>query len=140
MSNKRPIAILLVEDDEIDQLTMKRMLLKSKLQHTFHIKEDGLQAIEFLKENYENLKIDLVLTDINMPIMNGIEFVKEIRKINKFESLPVFAQTTSSNDHNRLSALSIGFTNYILKPIDFNDFIDAINKIPLLKDRIVIEN
>lgn len=140
MSNKRPIAILLVEDDEIDQLTMKRMLLKSKLQHTLDIKEDGLQAIEFLKENYENLKIDLVLTDINMPVMDGIELVKEIRQINKFESLPVFAQTTSSDDHIRLSGMSIGFTNYILKPIDVNDFIDAINKIPLLKDRIVIEN
>ena len=126
--NDRLMHILLVEDDEVDILNLKRAFKKNTITNPLHIAHNGYEALDMLRgPNALDPRPKMVLLDINMPKMNGIEFLQEIRKDEQLRSLPVFVLTTSNQDRDKLNAYTLNVAGYILKPVDFKDFLDAVS-------------
>lgn len=113
--------ILLVEDDELDVISVQRSL--KKLEHPFelHTAYNGKEALEMLTQNNADVTPDVILLDLNMPKMNGIEFLKCLRKDSRLKDIKVFIMTTSSESSDRLSAEEMGISGYIIKPLNYND-------------------
>lgn len=125
-------SILLVEDDEVDIMNIKRSFEKNKIANNLHIAHNGLEALKMLRG--DNMpKPDplpkIVLLDINMPKMNGIEFLQEIRKDPELRSLTVFVLTTSNEDQDRWDAYDLNVAGYILKPVGMDKFMGAVSKL-----------
>ena len=115
--------ILLVEDDYLDVTSVERSLKKLKIDNTLHIAHNGADALAMLNGNFPNqekIQPDIILLDINMPKMNGMEFLRIIKNYYSFSSIKVFIMTTSSEDYDKLGAQQLGVDGYILKPLDFN--------------------
>ena len=127
------IHILLVEDDEVDTMNVKRAFKKNKINNPLHIARNGLEALWMLKgnneENIEKLAPTpkIVLLDLNMPKMNGLEFLKEIRSDPEFRSMSVFVMTTSDDESDKFAAYNLNVAGYILKPLSFERFVSAIS-------------
>ncbi|MDH5475914.1 MAG: response regulator [Cyclobacteriaceae bacterium] len=121
-------SILLVEDDTLDAMTVKRALndinVKNELVHV----KNGEQAIEYLESNTNNLPC-IILLDLNMPIMNGREFLKERLKYDKFVTIPVVVLTTSKDDEDKLESFRLSISGYMAKPVDYNQFVEVIKTI-----------
>ena len=113
--------ILIAEDEELYFKCLKTLLLKTHANILWA--SNGLEAVKLCKEND---KIDLVISDINMPIMDGYEAMEEIKKIKK--DMPIFAHTAFAMDHEREKILHVGFDEYISKPVNFNVLVSTINK------------
>lgn len=130
MDNNKVINILLVEDDSLDVIDMQRTLTKMNILHKTSVAKNGEEAIEFLSlpENLET-KPDIVLLDINMPKMNGIEFLTAIRKKEEWKDLKVFIVTTSDERIDRENTKKLGISGYIVKPLKLNNpsSIDSFN-------------
>jgi CheY-like chemotaxis protein len=112
---------LLIVEDEKDNANMLASMLHP-LVGNLDMAENGVAAIEKL----QNATYDLVLMDIKMPLMNGIETVKEIRKSNK--KLNIIAQTAYATEDELKAALSAGFNDYLIKPITLRSVLDILNK------------
>ena len=130
--------ILLLEDDYLDVIDIRRTLDKMDVLYKLHVAKNGEEAIGILKGEGEaalDTLPDIVLIDINMPKMNGIEFLSEIRKNGKWRSLKCFILTTSDEPIDREVATNLGVSGYIIKPLKlsnpskdaFNLLIDLIN-------------
>ncbi len=122
------INILLVEDDQLDVIDMRRSLDKMKLFYQLHTARNGEEALEML--NNENVvKPDVALIDINMPKMNGIEFLTAIRNDDRWKDLKCFIITTSDEKVDREAAKELGISGYIIKPLKLNSAtsLDAFN-------------
>lgn len=119
-----PKSILLVEDDELDVISVERSLKKINLNIKLYTAYNGIEALSILKgeanEKLESLP-DIILLDLNMPKMNGLEFLKELRKDEKYQGVKVFIMTTSNDDKDRHITQDLGVSGYILKPMNFND-------------------
>ncbi len=116
--------ILLVEDDYLDVKSVKRELTKLDIDYTLHIVHNGADALDLLNGNTaDNQKIipDIILLDINMPKMNGIEFLRVIKNYYTFNNIKTFIMTTSSEEYDKLAAQNLGISGYILKPLDFEN-------------------
>ena len=124
-----PITILLVEDDEVDVMNIRRAFKKNKIDNPLHLAENGLEALEQLRGGAIVPKPKVILLDINMPKMNGIEFLREIRKDPELKSLSVFVMTTSNEDSDKIEAYDLNVAGYILKPLSFENFVDAVKKL-----------
>jgi len=113
--------ILLVEDDELDVISVQRSL--KKLDHPFelHIAYNGKEALEMLTQHQAAVTPDVILLDLNMPKMNGIEFLQSLRQDHRLKDIRVFVMTTSSESSDRLSAEALGISGYIIKPLNYND-------------------
>jgi CheY-like chemotaxis protein len=127
-----PIHILLVEDNEGDIMLTREAFEEAKIANRLDVVRDGQDAIQFLDKTgaYEGVDTpDLVLLDINLPKKNGHEILGYIKSSDKLKAIPVIMLTTSSSDRDiRLSYES--FANcYITKPVEVEDFMDAISKI-----------
>ena len=115
--------ILLVEDDRINSLMVRRLLEKKN--HTVTDASNGIEALEC----FENAAFDLVLMDIQMPEMNGIEAIREIRKPERFGSksgVCAIALTAYAMAGDRERFLEAGFNEYLPKPVDMEDLDSAI--------------
>ena len=125
------INILLVEDDELDTIDIKRTFDKMKLLYKLHIAKNGEEAIRILNETKGQIANfpDLVLVDINMPRMNGIEFLSAIRNSDEWKHLKCFVLTTSSEKVDKEAAMKQGISGYIVKPLKLNNpsSMDAFN-------------
>lgn len=131
------INILLVEDDSLDVIEMKRTLDKMKVLHKTAVAKNGEEALEYLKsDSAKEDRPDVVLLDINMPKMNGLEFLTAIRKSDQWKDLKVFIVTTSDERVDREAAKKLGVSGYIVKPLklhnpssmdSFNLMIDLMN-------------
>jgi CheY-like chemotaxis protein len=125
------INILLVEDDHVDVMNMQRALKNNNINHTLHIAFNGVEALHMLKGTGGKPKIvpapSIILTDINMPKMNGIEFIKELRNDDEFRSTGVFVLTTSNDSNDKREAYNLNVAGYILKPLSFEKFVHTIN-------------
>jgi CheY-like chemotaxis protein len=121
MENK-VINILLVEDDSLDVIDMQRTLDKMNILHKTTIAKNGEEALEYLahKEAQET-KPDVVLLDINMPKMNGIEFLSTVRKKEEWKDLKIFIVTTSDERVDRDATKKLGISGYIVKPLKLNN-------------------
>ncbi|MGK7948829.1 MAG: response regulator [Xenococcaceae cyanobacterium] len=133
---ERIINILLVEDDEVDVMNVRRAFKKYKITNPLFVAGNGLEGLSMLRSQNgqppqvpENRR--LVLLDLNMPKMNGLEFLHEIRKDENLRRTPVIVLTTSDEDRDRIEAYDLNVAGYILKPVTFVNFAEvmvALNK------------
>lgn len=129
---EKKISFLLVEDDEVDIMNVKRAFEKNKITNPLHIARDGLEALELLKrkpkiDNFPNV----ILLDLRMPKMDGIEFLKSIRANSELKKLIIIVLTTSDDDRDVFSAYDQNVAGYIVKPITFDKFMQAMATINL---------
>ena len=117
-----PIQILLVEDDEVVVMDISRSLEKAKIIHNISVAPNGEQAIQFLTKcaNEGKQFPDIVLIDINMPKMNGLELLEAIRGNELWKHLKCFIITTSDHKADRSAARKLDVTGYIIKPLKLN--------------------
>ncbi|CAD0007439.1 response regulator [Flavobacterium salmonis] len=108
--------ILLIEYDELDIISVERSLKKIESEYVLHTAYNGIEALKILRDTNLGLIPDVILLDINMPRMNGIEFLKIIREDTKLKNLKVFIMTTSSEGEDRFEAEQFGISGYILNP------------------------
>ena len=111
--------ILLVEDDYLDTMNVQRALRKLNSNHVLHTAYNGREALTMLRES--NLVPDIILLDLNMPKMNGVEFLRELRKDERFKHVNVFITTTSSEEYDRSAVKELGVSGYIVKPLNFDN-------------------
>ena len=128
----RVINILLVEDDDLDQTDVKRTLIRKNIVHKLHIVKNGEEAVRLLKDRTTELfqnKPDIILMDLNMPKMNGFEFLEAIRKDDDLKDIKVFVLTTSEDREDKAHAISLGVSGFITKPLKLESpsSIDAFN-------------
>lgn len=123
----KQLKILLVEDDEVDVMNVKRAFDKARIQNPLHVAKDGVEALELLKDDGFSKERLLLLLDINMPRMNGIELLREIRKNDKLHSLPVVVLTTSDDERDKFDAYDLNVAGYLLKPVTFPKFVEILD-------------
>jgi CheY-like chemotaxis protein len=131
MTTGNPLHILLVEDDQIDQMNVKRAFEKNNIMNPLHVAENGLEALEMLRDGRVPDSRRLVLLDLNMPMMNGIEFLKTLRADEKLSATPVVVLTTSNDEQDKVNAYNLNVAGYLLKPVTFSNFVEltaALNK------------
>lgn len=125
------VNILLVEDDNLDVIDVKRTLEKMHILNNMVVAKNGEDALRILneKERSRDWDPDLVLIDINMPKMNGLEFLAAIRKMEEWKDLKCFIITTSDEKIDRMAAKDLGISGYIVKPLKLNNpsSMDAFN-------------
>ena len=117
--------ILLVEDDQVDVMTIKEALRKSKITSQLDIVHNGEEALTFLR-NPENEKPGIILLDLNMPKMNGIEFLQIVKKDDCLQEIPVVVLTISKGDQDMVDSLNLGVAGYLNKPVEEQNFDDVI--------------
>ena len=116
--------ILLVEDDEVDVMNVKRAFTKHNITNPLFVAGDGLEALEVLRSNDFPLGRRIVLLDLNMPRMNGIEFLREVRNDPQLAATPIVVLTTSNDDRDKIDAYNLNVAGYLLKPVTFESFCD----------------
>jgi CheY-like chemotaxis protein len=139
---EKVINILLVEDDTLDVMDAKRTLEKMNVLHIMTVVKNGEEAIQHLEKiDRENpgARPDVILLDLNMPKMNGLEFLNTIRSSDKWKNLKVFVLTTSEEKEDRERTKKLGVSGYIVKPLKLNNpsSIDSFN---LMIDLLNIKN
>lgn len=122
--------ILLVEDDMIDAMTVKRALRELNVINPLDTVENGEEALEYLR-NGKNEIPGIILLDLNMPRMNGIEFLAIAKKDDNLKQIPVIILTTSQEEIDRIDTFSLGVAGYMVKPVDYKQFVEVIKAIKL---------
>lgn len=122
MSKGGPLSILLVEDEELQQLNVRRALDHAGLKHPLYIAGDGAEALELLRSGRLPARC-LVLLDVHMPRMDGIEFLREVRADSMLNALVVVMLSTSNEVRDMRAALALNVAGYILKSISFPTFV-----------------
>jgi CheY-like chemotaxis protein len=122
--------ILLVEDDSVDVMNVQRALVKNNITNPLHIAFNGVEALNMLRGSNGKPKLNpsprIILLDINMPKMNGLEFLRELRNDEDLKSVSVFVMTTSNDDQDKIEAYNLNVAGYILKPLSFEKFVNAV--------------
>ena len=113
--------ILLVDDDEVDVMTVQRAFRRNALDHELHVCNTGVDALEYLQRASE--LPDVVLLDINMPRMGGLELLKRVRADPRLAPLYVVVLTTSRADYDVRAAHGLNAAGYIVKPVSFQSFV-----------------
>ena len=121
MSNSS-LNILLVEDDEVDVMNVKRAFDKNHITNPLFVAGNGLEALEKLRGGEIPQGRRIVLLDLNMPKMNGIEFLRELRNDPVLAPTPVVMLTTSNNDRDKIDAYNLNVAGYLVKPVTFAEF------------------
>jgi CheY-like chemotaxis protein len=128
MRSTKPI--LLVEDDVVDAMTVKRALKDIKVCNRLDITTNGEEALEFLSD-LANEKPGIILLDINMPKMNGLEFLHIIKQDDGLKKIPVIIMTTSQEEQDRINSFNLGVAGYMIKPVDYLKFVEVVKAIDL---------
>ena len=122
MFEKKILHILLVEDDEVDVLNVRRAFDKNKITNPLYVAFNGIQGLDMLRKGEVPKNRRLVLLDLNMPRMNGIEFLRELRKDPELRSIPVVVLTTSDAEKDKIEAFDLNVAGYLVKPVTFPGF------------------
>ncbi len=120
--SERVLNILLVEDDEVDVMNVRRAFERNKASNPLFVAGNGLEALEMLRGDEVPKERRLILLDLNMPKMNGIEFLEALRSDPELASLPVVVLTTSNDDQDKTDAYNLNVAGYLLKPVTFSNF------------------
>ena len=129
--------ILLVEDNPDDVALTMLAFKKSNILNEVVVAKDGVEALEYLfgTGKYEgrdmNIKPQLILLDLKMPKMDGLEVLQRMRSDERTKLLPVVVLTTSSEDKDRIESYKLGANSYIRKPVDFIQFAEAVRQLGL---------
>ena len=128
----RPAEILLVEDNKDDVLLTREGFERAKLTVNLHHVENGEECMAFLRKEGEYSDVptpDLILLDLNMPLMDGREVLAEMVKDDNLKHLPVVILTTSNDEHDVLNMYQKRCSAYATKPVEFTDFLNVIKGI-----------
>lgn len=129
MVGNTPINFLLVEDDEVDVKNVQRAFKKNNIANPLYVAGNGEEALKMLRGNGVppiNPPPQVILLDLNMPKMGGIEFLRALRKDPIHKSLTVFVLTTSDEERDKIAAYEFNIAGYILKPIRFDQFMKTV--------------
>jgi CheY-like chemotaxis protein len=131
MSQDAPI--LLVEDDPVDVLTVRRAFKAAGIPNPLLIAGNGREALELLRggrsEERRRPRPGIVLLDLNLPRMNGFEFLAQLKEDRNLRRIPVVVLTTSDQASDIRQSYDLGAVGYVVKPIDFAEFVDAVERI-----------
>ena len=129
MMLEKMLNILLVEDDEVDVMNVQRAFKKNNITNPLYVANNGLEGLAILRGNGDLLAMPrerrLILLDLNMPKMNGIEFLRELRVDAELKQIPVVVLTTSNEDKDKVEAYNLNVAGYILKPVTFSNFVQT---------------
>lgn len=121
---KLELKILLVEDNIIEILKLKRAIENLGMNHEVLEAENGEIALDSIKQ--EEINPDIILLDLNMPKMNGLEFLSVVRNDESMRHLPIIILSTSNNNRDLKEAYKLGVSGYILKPLKYDDYVKKI--------------
>ena len=124
---EKTLNVLLVEDNLIEVMKMKRTISLLELPHNIHEAKNGEEALQVL-EDKSNLP-DIILLDLNMPKINGIEFLKILKADEDLKHIPTIILTTSSNQKDLLECYKTGMSGYVLKPLKYEDYVNKIKTV-----------
>jgi two-component system response regulator len=134
---KEPFSVLMAEDDEHDIIATRRAWKKHSISNPLFIVNNGEECLDFLylrgkyKDRESTPQVGILLLDINMPKMDGLSVLEHIKNDENMRSLPVVILTTSKNETDRLISYKLGANAYIIKPVGFENFSEAIRTIQL---------
>jgi len=128
MRSTKPI--MLVEDDEVDQMTVQRALKDIHVTNRLDIASDGAEALELLRDDARE-RPGVILLDLNMPKMNGIEFLRAVKQDAVLRRIPVVVLTTSEEEQDKVGSFDLGVAGYMLKPVDYHQFVEVVRTIDL---------
>lgn len=122
MNSNKPI--LLIEDDQIDRMTIQRSFKNLNIKNSLDMANNGQEGLEYLRKVKEIPC--LIILDINMPKMNGLEFLQIIKKHEVYKIIPVVVLTTSNDENDKKTCYENGVAGYIIKPIDYREFQEVV--------------
>ncbi|ATI03241.1 MULTISPECIES: response regulator [Cycloclasticus] len=125
-TNPKDVTLLLVEDDDIDAMTIERSFLKQRIANPIVRAYDGIEALELLRSNKVSRPL-IILLDLQMPRMGGIEFLKQLRADETLSDLVVFVLTTSKSEEDMLSSYKQHIAGYFIKGDSGEKFLDIVN-------------
>jgi len=128
MRTSRPI--LLVEDDRVDAMTVLRALKEIRVKNPIETAIDGERAIEILSRSKEGLPC-LILLDLKMPRMGGLEFLSVVKQNPLWRRIPVVVLTSSREEQDKIASYDLGVAGYIVKPVDYEQFVKVVRTIDL---------
>ena len=123
--------ILLVEDDEVDIMNVRRAFAQHHIRNPLFVASDGVEALEKLRSGEIPKERRIVLLDLNMPRMNGIELLRELRNDPELCTTTVVVLTTSKDEQDKIDAYKLNVAGYLVKPVTFTNFCEvmvALNK------------
>jgi len=126
MQSSKPI--LLIEDDEVDVMTVKRALRDLKVPNQLVSTGDGEEAIEYLRNENTTMPC-IILLDLNMPKMDGSEFLKIVKADKALKKMPVVILTTSNSERDVIESFERGAAGYMVKSVDYEKFVETIKAI-----------
>ena len=124
----RNTPILVVEDDQVDTMTVIRALNEIQVTNPLVHVENGEEALDYMRDP-KTEKPCIILLDLNMPIMNGIEFLQAVKNDRQLKRIPVVVLTTSEEQQDKLNSFDLGIVGYMSKPVDYRQFVDVIRSI-----------
>ncbi len=128
---EKALNILLVEDDNVDVMNVKRAFEKNRIANPLFVANNGIDALTMLRSGNVPGERRIVLLDLNMPRMNGLEFLRELRADPDLHSTVVIVLTTSNDERDKVEAYNLNVAGYLLKPVTFVNFVEtmaALNK------------
>ena len=128
----KPVEILLAEDNPGDVMLTRKALEQGKLANNLHVTTDGVDALEFLRQDgeYEDApRPDLILLDLNMPRKDGQEVLEELRADNELRRIPVVVLTSSESEEDIVRSYELNANAYLTKPVDFDGFVEIVNRL-----------
>lgn len=128
MRNAGPI--LLIEDDDIHAMAVKKALKDLKVTNELIHKANGREALEYLRSE-TNKKPCVILLDLNMPEMNGFDFLKAAKVDEAFKAIPVIVLTTSRDEQDIVESFKLSAAGYVVKPLNYKDFVEAVRALDL---------
>ena len=137
MNDMHAVDVLLVEDNQQDAELTIRSLKKHKLANNISVVEDGAEALDFIfcqgKYGERDIKHPpkVIFLDLKLPLVNGLEVLRAIKQDARTKSVPVVVVTSSREDPDVKAAYELGANSYVVKPVDFESFTEAIGKLGL---------
>jgi CheY-like chemotaxis protein len=122
--------ILLVEDDSVDAMTVKRAMRDLRVNNSVIHSVNGEEAMKYLNDP-DTEKPFVILLDLNMPKMSGIEFLKIIKVNQNLKMIPIIVLTTSKEKRDVLDSFELGAAGYMIKPVDYGKFVEVLNTVML---------
>jgi CheY-like chemotaxis protein len=128
----KPVEILLAEDNPGDVVLTKKALEQGKLANNLHVVEDGVEAMEYLRQEGEYadaVRPDLILLDLNMPRKDGKAVLEELSEDDDLGRIPVVVLTSSESEEDIAKSYELSANAYLTKPVDFDGFVEIVNRL-----------
>ncbi|PRC93464.1 response regulator [Solimicrobium silvestre] len=122
--------LLVIEDDQVDVMTIKRALKEIHVANPVIHMENGEDAIAYLRDASKE-KPCIILLDLNMPVMNGLEFLEVVKHDDELRRFPVIVLTTSEEQQDKVNSFNLGVAGYMAKPVNYRQFVEVMRSIDL---------